>query len=70
MTPFEEAVKHALANTNGDRLLDLLHKHYVQRISFHPDNRPGETEFREGQRDVVQMLLDLRHATQQESDDG
>jgi len=54
-------IKRILMSPDGQKLYEFLSREYMERTS-HVAGDPYTTAFREGQRNVVLILLDLRES--------
>jgi hypothetical protein len=64
---YDQLVKMVFSNEQGTKLLNHWAQMYVTRISYQPGATSEETAFREGERNVVQGVLDiLEHARKED----
>lgn len=54
-----DLIQTVFSNDQGRKLMDHWQTMFVKRISFHPDNTPEQTAFLEGQRYIIQSIIDM-----------
>ena len=61
-----DAIRLALANQKGDELMEVLQRHYVDRLSYQEGFDPEMVAFREGERSIVLLFKTILEDSEDE----